>query len=131
MNVYLPELPLLTESEFTTGTPVPAWDYVWFAGQPLAQIASATGAIHWYFNDHLGTPVLTTDAAGAVDWRLEREPFRDPGSDFALHLKSTLSAVRDLDYAEALSRLSQELFGLDAAQQAFARAQNLSLFKYL
>jgi flagellar hook-associated protein 3 FlgL len=52
-------------------------------------------------------------------------------ADFAVHLKSTLSAVRDLDYAEALSRLSQELFGLDAAQQAFARAQNLSLFRYL
>ena len=52
-------------------------------------------------------------------------------ADFAVHLNTTLSAVRDLDYAEALSRLSQELFGLDAAQQAFARAQNLSLFRFL
>jgi flagellar hook-associated protein 3 FlgL len=52
-------------------------------------------------------------------------------ADFAVHLKTTLSSVRDLDYAEALSRLSQELFGLDTAQQAFARAQNLSLFKYI
>lgn len=52
-------------------------------------------------------------------------------ADFEVHLKTTLSAVRDLDYAEALSRLSQELFGLDAAQQAFARTQNLSLFKYI
>jgi flagellar hook-associated protein 3 FlgL len=52
-------------------------------------------------------------------------------ADFTVHLKTTLSSVRDLDYAEALSRLSQELFGLDAAQQAFARAQNLSLFRYL
>ena len=52
-------------------------------------------------------------------------------ADFALHLNTTLSSVRDLDYAEAMSRLSQELFGLDAAQQAFARAQNLSLFRYL
>jgi len=52
-------------------------------------------------------------------------------ADFAVHLDTTLSAVRDLDYAEALSQLSQQLFGLDAAQQAFARAQNLSLFKYL
>jgi flagellar hook-associated protein 3 FlgL len=52
-------------------------------------------------------------------------------ADFTVHLKTTLSSMRDLDYAEALSRLSQELFGLDAAQQAFARAQNLSLFKYI
>jgi flagellar hook-associated protein 3 FlgL len=52
-------------------------------------------------------------------------------ADFAVHLKTTLSSVRDLDYAEALSRLSQELFGLEAAQQAFARTQSLSLFKYI
>ena len=52
-------------------------------------------------------------------------------ADFAVHLNTTLSSIRDLDYAEALSRLSQELFGLDAAQQAFARAQNLTLFKYI
>jgi flagellar hook-associated protein 3 FlgL len=52
-------------------------------------------------------------------------------AEFDVHLRTTLSSVRDLDYAEALSRLSQELFGLDAAQQAFARAQNLSLFKYI
>jgi flagellar hook-associated protein 3 FlgL len=52
-------------------------------------------------------------------------------ADFALHLNTTLSSVRDLDYAEALSRLSQELLGLEAAQQAFARTQGLSLFKYL
>jgi len=51
--------------------------------------------------------------------------------EFEVHLRTTLSSVRDLDYADALSRLSQELFGLDAAQQAFARAQNLSLFKYI
>jgi flagellar hook-associated protein 3 FlgL len=52
-------------------------------------------------------------------------------ADFSVHLNTTLSSVRDLDYAEALSRLSQELFGLDAAQQAYARTQNLSLFRYL
>jgi flagellar hook-associated protein 3 FlgL len=52
-------------------------------------------------------------------------------ADFAVHLETTLSAVRDLDYAEALSQLTQQLFGLDAAQQAFARTQNLSLFRFL
>ncbi len=52
-------------------------------------------------------------------------------ADFALHLNTTLSSVRDLDYADALSRLQQEIFGLDAAQQTFARTQDLSLFKYI
>jgi flagellar hook-associated protein 3 FlgL len=72
------------------------------------------------------------DARGEIGARVRALDQQEAlNSDFALHLNTTLSAVRDLDYAEALSRLSQELFGLDAAQQAFARAQNLSLFKYL
>jgi flagellar hook-associated protein 3 FlgL len=50
---------------------------------------------------------------------------------FGLQLATTLSDLRDLDYAEALSRLTQQMFGLEAAQQAYARTQGLSLFKYL
>lgn len=53
------------------------------------------------------------------------------GQDFNLHLTEALSDIRDLDYAEALSRLSQQLFGLEAAQQSYARTQGLSLFKFL
>jgi flagellar hook-associated protein 3 FlgL len=52
-------------------------------------------------------------------------------ADYAVHLTSTLSSVRDLDYAAAISKLSQELFGLEAAQRAFARTEDLSLFRYL
>jgi flagellar hook-associated protein 3 FlgL len=58
----------------------------------------------------------------------------DEGSlseDFSAQLTQTLSDLRDLDYAEALSRLSQQMFGLDAAQKAYAQTQNLSLFRYL
>jgi flagellar hook-associated protein 3 FlgL len=72
------------------------------------------------------------DLRGAIGARVRALDQQESlNADFAVHLETTLSAVRDLDYADALSRLSQELFGLDAAQQAFARAQNLSLFKYL
>lgn len=53
------------------------------------------------------------------------------GEAFNLQLADTLSDLRDLDYAEALSRLSQQLLGLDAAQKAYARVQGLSLFNYL
>jgi len=42
-----------------------------------------------------------------------------------------LSEVRDLDYAEALSRLSQQTFALEASQQSYARISNLSLFNFL
>jgi RHS repeat-associated protein len=73
---YTPELNLLAETELTAdATPDIEYEYVWFGGQPIAQIATATDTISWYFNDHLGTPVLQTDAAAEVVWRVEREPF--------------------------------------------------------
>jgi flagellar hook-associated protein 3 FlgL len=51
--------------------------------------------------------------------------------DFNLHLQEIISAVGDLDYAEAASRLSEKLMVLEAAQQSFLRIQDLSLFKFL
>jgi flagellar hook-associated protein 3 FlgL len=53
------------------------------------------------------------------------------GEDFSVHLQTTLSSIRDLDYPEAMSRLSQQLFGIDVAQKSYARMQGLSLFQYL
>jgi flagellar hook-associated protein 3 FlgL len=45
--------------------------------------------------------------------------------------KGVLSDIRDLDYAEALSRLSIETFTLEASQQSFVRISSLSLFNFL
>ena len=42
-----------------------------------------------------------------------------------------LSAVQDLDYTEAASRLNRQLLGLQAAQQTFVKLQNLSLFNFI
>jgi flagellar hook-associated protein 3 FlgL len=42
-----------------------------------------------------------------------------------------LSQLRDLDYAEALTRLNAQLTGLQAAQQSLARLSRMSLFDYL
>ena len=56
---------------------------------------------------------------------------KQANEDFSLHLKERLSQVQDLDYAEAISRLNQQLAGLQAAQQSFVRLQNLSLFNFL
>lgn len=50
---------------------------------------------------------------------------------FELQLSQTLSDIRDLDYAEAISRLTQQSFGLEVAQQTFIRIQGLSLFRFL
>ena len=49
----------------------------------------------------------------------------------SLNLTGTLSDIRDLDYAEAISLLTQQTFALEAAQQSFARIQGLSLFRFL
>ncbi len=45
--------------------------------------------------------------------------------------QSTLSRIEDLDYAEAISNLSQLTLTLQAAQQSFTRIQGLSLFNFL
>lgn len=51
--------------------------------------------------------------------------------DFKLHLQTVMSETRDLDYAEAISRFNLQLTSLQAAQQAYVKVQNLSLFNYL
>ncbi|MEM7432322.1 MAG: flagellar hook-associated protein FlgL [Pseudomonadota bacterium] len=47
-----------------------------------------------------------------------------------LGLQTALSDLQDLDYAEAVSRLSAEAATLEAAQASFVRTQQLSLFNY-
>lgn len=41
------------------------------------------------------------------------------------------SRIRDLDYADAISRLNQQQVALEAAQQTYVRVQSLSLFNFL
>jgi RHS repeat-associated protein len=85
--LYTPELNLLAETaRATSDSETIAYEYLWFAGQPIAQITTATNEIAWYFNDHLGTPILQTDATGTVIWRIEREPY---GSAFSTRTGAT------------------------------------------
>ena len=48
-----------------------------------------------------------------------------------LRLKTTLSEVEDLDYAEAVTRMQKELTALEAAMGSFSKMSSLSLFDYL
>ncbi len=50
---------------------------------------------------------------------------------YALDLESTASELRDVDYAEAVTRLNQQYAGLQAAQAAYTKIAQLSLFDYL
>lgn len=49
----------------------------------------------------------------------------------SVDLQALLSDLRDVDYAEAVSRLNQQYTGLQAAQAAYTRIAQLSLFDYL
>jgi len=48
-----------------------------------------------------------------------------------LRLRSTLSSVEDLDYAEAITQMNKEMLALEAAQSSFAKISQLSLFDYI
>jgi len=54
----------------------------------------------------------------------------DSNGAFKLTHQETLASIEDLDYAEAISRLSLQATTLEAAQQSFIRTQSLSLFNY-
>lgn len=45
--------------------------------------------------------------------------------------KQNLSKIEDLDYSEAITRLTQYTFTLEAAQQSFVKIQSLSLFYFI
>ncbi len=62
---------------------------------------------------------------------VEVEQLQTIGSDVDLQYATTLSDLEDVDYAEAISRLTQQQAFLQAAQQSFMRISSLSLFNFL
>ncbi len=49
----------------------------------------------------------------------------------AVQMQQSLSSLQDLDYAEAVTEMNQQLVALKAAQQIYVRVQELSLFQFL
>jgi len=52
-------------------------------------------------------------------------------AETGLRLKSTLSEIEDLDYAEAVTRMNKEMMSLEAAMGSFSKISGLTLFDYL
>ena len=52
-------------------------------------------------------------------------------SALTLQLNSTMSSLRDLDYASAITKLNQRITGLQAAQASYVKMQHLTLFNYI
>jgi len=74
--------------------------------------------------------LLNTRAA--VGSRLNQvDAAKASNADFELVVRTTLSELSDLDYAEAISQLTQQTFVLEAAQATFTKITRLSLFNML
>lgn len=52
-------------------------------------------------------------------------------SDLGLQYQQVLSQLQDLDYNKAITDLTRQKTGLEAAQQSFLKVQNLSMFNYM
>ncbi|WP_347333031.1 RHS domain-containing protein, partial [Marinimicrobium locisalis] len=51
----------------------PVREYAYLEGAPLAMVSNSQ--VHYYHNDHLGTPRLLTDAQKAITWKATYTPF--------------------------------------------------------
>jgi flagellar hook-associated protein 3 FlgL len=71
-------------------------------------------------------------ARASVGSRLrEVESIASTGEDLSLQYQQTLSNLRDVDYARAITDLTRQQTFLEAAQQSFIRISSLSLFDFL
>jgi len=74
--------------------------------------------------------VLNTRAS--VGARLNTiENQKNANDSFSLLLQENRSSLKDLDYAEAVSRFERQLLALQSSQQTFVKIEGLSLFNYL
>lgn len=88
-------------------------------------LATANGNIDQSLNN-----VLTVRAS--VGSRLkELDALDSAGSSRDIQYSQTLSQLQDVDYAKAISQLTQQQTTLQAAQQSFVKIAGLSLFNYL
>ncbi len=74
--------------------------------------------------------VLTVRAAGGTRLQ-ELDALDNTGEDRNIQYSQSLSELQDLDYAHALTQLTQQQTTLEAAQRSFAKTASLSLFNFL
>lgn len=74
--------------------------------------------------------VLTLRASVGARMR-EAEAMKDTNEALAQQYQQTLSQLQDVDYNKAISDLSRQKMGLEAAQKSYLQVAGLSLFEYL
>ena len=92
-----------------------------FQAQIGASIANLDSALERVVNvrAEVGTRLQAIDAA--ADFRASEE----------VDLQELISSIRDVDYASAISQLNQQYTSLQAAQAAYSKISQLSLFDFL
>jgi flagellar hook-associated protein 3 FlgL len=81
------------------------------------------------FDDALTNVSAVRASIGSRMSVLDRQ--KQTNDDFIVNTKTALSQIQDLDYTQAVTQLNSQQMSLQAAQQSFAKVQNLNLFKYL
>ena len=80
--------------------------------------------------DHAMDNILTVQSSIGARMN-EIDSVKNTGQDIALQYQQTISGLQDLDYAKAISDLTQRQVGLEAAQKSFLKVQSLSLFNFI
>lgn len=95
----------------------------------LARFATTMGGLQLNVSNALEHLLAVRADTGARLAGLEATA--EARGELELELNTTLSSLRDVDYAEAISRMNAQLVGLQAAQQSYAQVARMSLFDYL
>ena len=110
--------------------------------QTIDQFANALVANKVSSNDSPNNGDILTNLSAAIDNVIDTkakigarhnvvEQQQQVNETLVDSVTKTLSGLKDLDFAEAISRLSQQSAALQAAQQTFSRVQGLNLFNFL
>lgn len=98
-----------------------------FAGDAQYEqgIANALNNIDRSMDNIINTRTKVGARLNSIDFQ------KDDNDARQLQFTTVKSQIEDLDFAEAISRLTFQTTALQAAQQSFVRVQNLSLFNFL
>jgi len=94
-----------------------------------AELNNAMGRALGDLDQALGRLLETRTSLGARMNTVETQSRIN--EDQLLQVRTALSEIQDLDYAEAISRFNLQQTALQAAQQTFVQVQRLSLFNFL
>jgi len=98
---------------------------------PADQANLAAGLATASSNIKLSIDGVSTVRASLGSRLQEIDSLNEAGIDRGLQYSQMLSEIQDIDYTEALTKLTQQQFTLEAAQRSFSIISKLSLFNFI